>query len=68
MWQSVLNAYHSRVVEPGRQPLFLLLLGLIAAFLFIRLSTRLIRRGTPGGPATSPPAACTSTTWSSGRR
>ncbi|MDH6142514.1 MULTISPECIES: phosphatidylglycerol lysyltransferase domain-containing protein [Kitasatospora] len=55
MWQSVLNAYHSRVVEPGRQPLFLLLLGLIAAFLFIRLSTRLIRRGTPWWPGNVTP-------------
>lgn len=34
----------------GRQPLFLLLVGLIGAFLFIRLSTRLIRRGTRWWP------------------
>ncbi|GAA1984409.1 phosphatidylglycerol lysyltransferase domain-containing protein [Kitasatospora viridis] len=55
MWQSVLDAYHSRVVEPGRQPLFLLLLGLVVSFLFIRLSTRLIRRGTSWWPGNLTP-------------
>ncbi|WP_063774851.1 phosphatidylglycerol lysyltransferase domain-containing protein [Kitasatospora azatica] len=55
MWQSVLDAYHSRIVEPGRQPLFLLLLGLISAFLFIRFSTRMIRRGTSWWPGNVTP-------------
>lgn len=52
MWDSLEHAYHSRIVEPGREALFLLLVGLIAAFLLIRFSTRMIRRGTPGGRAT----------------
>ncbi|MFE0460969.1 phosphatidylglycerol lysyltransferase domain-containing protein [Kitasatospora sp. NPDC058965] len=55
MWQSVVDAYHSRIVEPGRQPLFLLLVGLISAFLFIRFSTRMIRRGTSWWPGNVTP-------------
>ncbi|MEV7123469.1 hypothetical protein AB0O12_34090, partial [Kitasatospora griseola] len=57
MWQSLLDAYRDRIVDTGREPLFLLLLGLVLAFLFIRISTRLIRAQvrwwpgnvTPGG-------------------
>ncbi|PYC84417.1 hypothetical protein C7C46_08005 [Streptomyces tateyamensis] len=55
MWQSVVDAYHSRIVEPGRQPLFLLLVGLITAFVFIRFSTRMIRRGTSWWPGNVTP-------------
>ena len=35
--------YQEQIVDPGKQPLFLLLVGLIGSFLFIRTSTRLIR-------------------------
>lgn len=39
-----LSAFYDRVVvEPGKQPLFLLLVAFIVAFLFIRLSVRMIR-------------------------
>ncbi|GAB2707922.1 phosphatidylglycerol lysyltransferase domain-containing protein [Kitasatospora kifunensis] len=55
MWESVQGAYHSRIVEAGREPLFLLLIGLITAFLFIRFSTRMIRRGTPWWPGNVTP-------------
>ncbi|OKJ06124.1 phosphatidylglycerol lysyltransferase domain-containing protein [Kitasatospora sp. CB01950] len=54
MWQSVLDAYRDRIVDTGREPLFLLLLGLVLSFLFIRISTRLIRaqvRWWPGNVA-----------------
>ncbi|MEV4558985.1 phosphatidylglycerol lysyltransferase domain-containing protein [Kitasatospora sp. NPDC049285] len=57
MWQSLLDAYRQRIVETGREPLFLLLLGLVLSFLSIRFSTRMIRAQvrwwpgnvTPGG-------------------
>jgi hypothetical protein len=39
---SVCN-YHDEIVATGKQPLFLLFVGLIVGFLFIRTSTRLIR-------------------------
>ncbi len=55
MWQSVQDAYHSRIVETGRQPLFLLLIGLISSFLFIRFSVRMIRRGTRWWPGNVTP-------------
>ncbi|WP_405017644.1 phosphatidylglycerol lysyltransferase domain-containing protein [Kitasatospora sp. NBC_00070] len=55
MWQSVLDAYHERIVDTGRQPLFLLLLGLIGSFLFIRFSVRMIRRGTSWWPGNVTP-------------
>ncbi|WP_329564551.1 phosphatidylglycerol lysyltransferase domain-containing protein [Kitasatospora sp. NBC_01266] len=55
MWDSLEHAYHSRIVEPGREALFLLLVGLIAAFLLIRFSTRMIRRGTPWWPGNVTP-------------
>ncbi|MEV8534246.1 hypothetical protein [Streptomyces sp. NPDC051211] len=49
--------YQRQVVDPGKQPLFFLLLGFLGAFLFIRVSVRMIRAGvswwpknvTPGG-------------------
>jgi lysyl-tRNA synthetase class 2 len=35
--------YHRVIVEPGKQPLFLLLVAFVVTFLFIRLSVRMIR-------------------------
>ncbi|WP_063838244.1 phosphatidylglycerol lysyltransferase domain-containing protein [Saccharothrix sp. ST-888] len=55
MWQSVLDAYRERIVEAGRQPLFLLLFGLVGSFLFIRFSVRMIRRGTSWWPGNVTP-------------
>ncbi|GAA2745399.1 phosphatidylglycerol lysyltransferase domain-containing protein [Kitasatospora cinereorecta] len=55
MWQSLLDAYRERIVETGREPLFLLLLGLILSFLFIRFSVRMIRRGTSWWPGNVTP-------------
>ena len=55
MWQSVLDAYRERIVDSGRQPLFLLLVGLISSFLFIRFSVRMIRRGTSWWPGNVSP-------------
>jgi lysyl-tRNA synthetase class 2 len=37
------NLYWSQIVSPGKLQLFLLLLGMIASFLFIRVSVRMIR-------------------------
>jgi hypothetical protein len=53
----VLHFYQLHIQEPGKQPLFLLLVGFIGSFVFIRFSVRMIRRGvrwwpgnvTPGG-------------------
>ncbi|MER5636323.1 phosphatidylglycerol lysyltransferase domain-containing protein [Kitasatospora sp. NPDC002227] len=55
MWQAVLDAYRERIADTGRQPLFLLLVGLIGAFLFIRFSVRMIRRGTSWWPGNVTP-------------
>ncbi|WP_345290391.1 phosphatidylglycerol lysyltransferase domain-containing protein [Kitasatospora albolonga] len=55
MWQSLLDAYRERIVDTGREPLFLLLLGLIGSFLFIRFSVRMIRRGTSWWPGNVTP-------------
>ncbi|GAA4850993.1 phosphatidylglycerol lysyltransferase domain-containing protein [Kitasatospora terrestris] len=55
MWQSLLDAYRERIVDTGREPLFLLLLGLVLAFLFIRFSVRMIRRGTSWWPGNVTP-------------
>ncbi|MFD9407676.1 hypothetical protein ACFWBN_11750 [Streptomyces sp. NPDC059989] len=49
--------YRREILDPGKQPLFFLLLGFLGAFLFIRLSVRMIRAEvswwpknvTPGG-------------------
>lgn len=35
--------YHRMIVEPGKQPLFLLLTAFVVTFLFIRFSVRMIR-------------------------
>ena len=40
----IVHTYQTRIVDTGRQPLFLALAGLIGAFLFIRFSVRMIRR------------------------
>ncbi|MDI5961491.1 phosphatidylglycerol lysyltransferase domain-containing protein [Streptantibioticus silvisoli] len=50
MWDWLTDGYHTRIVESGRQPLFLLLVGLLGSFLFIRFSVRMIRRGTSWWP------------------
>jgi FtsH-binding integral membrane protein len=42
-WTWVFGRYHDEIVAPGKQPLLLLLLGLIGGFVFIRTSTRMIR-------------------------
>ncbi|MFC6597656.1 phosphatidylglycerol lysyltransferase domain-containing protein [Kitasatospora paranensis] len=55
MWQWVLDTYRERIVDSGREPLFLLLLGLISSFLFIRFSVRMIRRGTSWWPGNVQP-------------
>jgi hypothetical protein len=43
-------AYRELVLAPGKQPLLLLFLGFIVAFLFIRLSVRMIRAGVSWWP------------------
>ncbi|MCZ4118903.1 phosphatidylglycerol lysyltransferase domain-containing protein [Streptomyces sp. H39-S7] len=50
MWDWLADAYRSRIVDNGREPLFLLLVGLIGSFLFIRFSVRMIRRGVSWWP------------------
>ncbi|MBV9022207.1 MAG: DUF2156 domain-containing protein [Streptomycetaceae bacterium] len=45
MWHWLVETYRHRIVDSGREPLFLLLIGLIVSFLFIRFSVRMIRRG-----------------------
>ncbi len=42
-WSWLVGSYHEQVVQPGKQPVLLLLIGLIGGFVFIRTSTRLIR-------------------------
>ncbi|MEC3994365.1 phosphatidylglycerol lysyltransferase domain-containing protein [Actinacidiphila sp. DG2A-62] len=49
------DPYRTRVVETGRLPLLLLLLGLIGSFLFIRFSVRMIRRGVKWWPGNVQP-------------
>ncbi|WP_063770759.1 hypothetical protein [Streptacidiphilus carbonis] len=57
MWHHIWEAYARHIQDPGKQPLFLVLVGFIGSFLFIRFSVRMIRRGvrwwpgnvTPGG-------------------
>lgn len=57
MWNFLVTQYHDRIESTGRQQLFLLLIGTITSFLFIRLSVRMIRAQvrwwpgnvTPGG-------------------
>ena len=55
MWEWLVDGYHDRITAPGRQPLFLLLVGLLGSFLFIRFSTRMIRRGTSWWPGNVQP-------------
>ncbi|MCZ4098623.1 MULTISPECIES: phosphatidylglycerol lysyltransferase domain-containing protein [Streptomyces] len=50
MWDWLADAYRTRIVDNGREPLFLLLVGLIGSFLFIRFSVRMIRRGVSWWP------------------
>ena len=42
-WTWLVGSYHDQVVQPGKQPVLLLLIGLVGGFVFIRTSTRLIR-------------------------
>jgi branched-subunit amino acid transport protein AzlD len=42
-WEWLGHSYHREIVESGKQPIFLLLLGLILGFVVIRTSTRMIR-------------------------
>lgn len=49
------DAYRTRIVDTGRESLFLLLLGLLGSFLFIRFSVRMIRRGTSWWPGNVTP-------------
>jgi hypothetical protein len=42
-WDWVFGRYHDEIVSSGKQPLLLLLIGLIGGFVFIRTSTRMIR-------------------------
>ncbi|MDF3288308.1 phosphatidylglycerol lysyltransferase domain-containing protein [Streptomyces silvisoli] len=55
MWQWLVHAYTSRIVRTGRQPLFLLLTGLVGSFVFIRFSVRMIRRGVRWWPGNVAP-------------
>ena len=43
MWHWLANLYQEQVDEPGKEPLLLLLLGLVVGFVAIRTSTRLIK-------------------------
>jgi hypothetical protein len=53
----MIDWYQREIIEPGKQPLAVLFLAFVVTFLFIRLSTRMIRAGvswwpgnvTPGG-------------------
>ncbi len=47
---TVADLYHRVIVEPGKQPLFVLLVAFIVTFLFIRLSVRMIRSGVSWWP------------------
>jgi hypothetical protein len=47
--------YVRHIQDPGKQPLFLLLLGFVSSFLFIRFSVRMIRRGTSWWPGNVTP-------------
>lgn len=54
MWHFIVTQYHDRIAANGRQPLFLLLVGTVLSFLFIRFSVRMIRarvRWWPGNVA-----------------
>jgi hypothetical protein len=57
VWQWLLDAYQHHIVRSGREPLFMVFVGVVGSFLFIRFSTRMIRAQvkwwpgnvTPGG-------------------
>ena len=57
VWHFLMGQYQERIEDTGREQLFLLLMGTILSFLFIRLSVRMIRAQvrwwpgnvTPGG-------------------
>lgn len=49
------DAYRTRISDTGREPLFLLLVGLIGSFLAIRFSVRMIRRGVKWWPGNVQP-------------
>jgi lysyl-tRNA synthetase class 2 len=55
MWHWLSDAYRSRISDTGREPLFLLLLGLLGSFLAIRFSVRMIRRGVKWWPGNVKP-------------
>ena len=55
MWTWLADTYQARIVETGREPLALLLLGLVGSFLLIRFSVRMIRRGTRWWPGNITP-------------
>jgi hypothetical protein len=42
-WSWFFGSYHDEIVEPGKQPILVLLIGLIVGFGIIRTSTRMIR-------------------------
>jgi hypothetical protein len=42
-WSWFFGSYHNEIVVPGKQPIFILLIGLIVGFGIIRTSTRMIR-------------------------
>jgi hypothetical protein len=42
-WSWLTHSYRDQIVAPGKQPIFMLLVGLVGSFVFIRTSTRLIR-------------------------
>ncbi len=39
----LLDAYQHHIVRSGRELIFMVLIGVVGSFLFIRLSTRMIR-------------------------
>jgi hypothetical protein len=42
-WSWLLGSYHDQIVASGKQPVLLLMIGLVGGFGFIRTSTRMIR-------------------------
>lgn len=44
IWHDVLAAYQRRIVYPGKEPAFLILVSFLATFLLVRLLTHTIRR------------------------
>ncbi|MGH8869724.1 MAG: hypothetical protein ACRDYU_17245 [Actinomycetes bacterium] len=57
LWSDVADLYQNTIYEPGKQPLFFVLVAFLVGFAFIRFSTRMIRAQvswwpgnvTPGG-------------------